>query len=560
MNDWEVNPDAYLRDSESGELLLKADGTPKKKPGRPKGSKGRGYNYHSETKAKLAARRTVKNKEKKLAQVRTQLRKKEESLEKSKASLQKIEGTEAKKAGKIVDNLDDLPESLKTVAEENVIFSPNEGPQTDFLAASETDVLYGGAAGGGKSYAMLVDPLRFAHRAAHRALILRRSMPELREIIDKSRELYPKAFPGSKYKEVEKLWNFPSGAKVEFGFLERDADVYRYQGQAYSWIGFDEITHLPTEFSWNYLASRLRTTDSSITPYMRCTANPGGIGAHWVKKRYVSPYPPNESFRGEDGLTRKFIPARLMDNPYLAQDGRYEQMLKALPPTQRKQLLEGDWDVAEGAAFTEFDRNLHIVEPFEIPIHWERIKGIDYGYASESACVWGAIDPSDGTLIIYRELYRKGMLATELATTLMQMEAYDPLGVPGVLDTACWSRTGMTGPTVGETLVKAGHKLRRADKNRVAGKVQIHEYLKKQPSGRPRIQIFNSCPNLIRELQSIPLDKNNPEDVDTHASDHAYDALRYLIMSRPRINDPISQMRNFKREINFQPSDSVFGY
>ena len=455
MNDWEVNPDAYLRDSESGELLLKADGTPKKKPGRPKGSKGRAYNYHSETKAKLTARRTVRNQEKKVAQVRTQLRKKEESLEKSKASLQKIEGTEAKTAGKIVDNIEDLPKSLKTVAEENVIFSPNEGPQTDFLAASETDVLYGGAAGGGKSYAMLVDPLRFAHRAAHRALILRRSMPELREIIDKSRELYPKAFPGCKYKEVEKLWNFPSGAKVEFGFLERDADVYRYQGQAYSWIGFDEITHLPTEFSWNYLASRLRTTDSNITPYMRCTANPGGIGAHWVKKRYVTPYAPNESFRGEDGLTRKFIPARLMDNPYLAQDGRYEQMLKALPPTQRKQLLEGDWDVAEGAAFTEFDRNLHIVEPFEIPIHCERIKGIDYGYASESACVWGAVDPSDSTLIIYRELYRKGMLATELATTLMQMEAYDPLSVPGVLDTACWSRTGMTGPTVGETLVKA---------------------------------------------------------------------------------------------------------
>ena len=560
MNDWEVNPDAYLRDSESGELLLKADGTPKKKPGRPKGSKGRGYNYHSETKAKLTARRTVKNKEKKLAQVRTQLRKKEESLEKSKTSLQKIEGTEAKTAGKIVDNINDLPESLKTVAKENVIFSPNDGPQTDFLAASETDVLYGGAAGGGKSYAMLVDPLRFAHRAAHRALILRRSMPELRELIDKSRELYPKAFPGCKYKEVEKLWNFPSGAKVEFGFLERDADVYRYQGQAYSWIGFDEITHLPTEFSWNYLASRLRTTDSSITPYMRCTANPGGIGAHWVKKRYVTSYAPNESFRGEDGLTRKFIPARLSDNPYLSYDGRYEQMLNALPPTQRKQLLEGDWDVAEGAAFTEFSKDLHIIEPFELPMYWERIKGIDYGYASESACVWGAIDDSDGTLIIYRELYRKGMLATELATTLMQMEAYDPFSVPGVLDTACWARTGMTGPTVGETLVKAGHKLRRADKNRVAGKVQIHEYLKIRSSGRPRIQIFNSCPNLIRELQSIPLDKNNPEDVDTHASDHAYDALRYLIMSRPRINDPINQMRSFKREINFQPSDSVFGY
>ena len=129
---------------------------------------------------------------------------------------------------------------------------PNEGPQTDFLAAAEKDVLYGGAAGGGKSFAMLIDPLRYCHIKEHRALILRRSMPELRELIDKSRELYPKAFKGAKFREVEKLWNFPSGAKIEFGFLEKDADVYRYQGQAYSWIGFDEITHLPTEFGWNY--------------------------------------------------------------------------------------------------------------------------------------------------------------------------------------------------------------------------------------------------------------------------------------------------------------------
>ena len=407
---------------------------------------------------------------------------------------------------------------------------------------------------------MIVDPLRFAHRPAHRALILRRSMPELRELIDKSRELYPKAFPGCKYREVEKLWNFPSGAKVEFGFLERDADVYRYQGQAYSWIGFDEITHLPTEFSWNYLASRLRTTDPEITPYMRCTANPGGVGAHWVKKRYISPAPPNESFLGADGITRKFIPARLSDNPYLAYDGRYEQMLKSLPPSQRKQLLEGDWDVAEGAAFTEFDRTRHVIEPFEIPIHWERIKGIDYGYASESCCIWAAVDPSDGTLIVYRELYRKGLLATDLAQMLTEMEINDPMSVRGVLDTACWSRTGTTGPTVGETLVKAGHKLRPADKNRIAGKIQIHEYLKLQNSGRPRLQIFNTCPNLIRELQSIPLDKNNPEDVDTHASDHAYDALRYLIMARPRVNDPLSQIRSLHREQLYRPVDSTFGY
>jgi len=558
MEDWIKNPENYLKD-EDGNFVLKKDGTPRKKTGRPKGSKGRGYNYHSETKAKIQARRAVRKKEKSAERLKQRLDAKRNSLNASKDALKKLD---KKATNKVVteDVLDQVPASLKKEVNDNVIFKPNSGPQTDFLAAPERDVLYGGAAGGGKSYAMLIDPLRFAHRAAHRALILRRSMPELRELIDKSRELYPKAFPGCKYKEVEKLWNFPSGAKVEFGFLERDADVYRYQGQAYSWIGFDEITHLPTEFGWNYLASRLRTTDPEITPYMRCTANPGGVGATWVKKRYIDPHPPNETFIGADNLSRKFIPARLDDNPFLAEDGRYEEMLKALPPTQRKQLLEGNWDVNEGAAFTEFDIDAHVITPFELPISWERIKGIDYGYASESACVWGAVDPSDGTLIIYRELYQKNLTGQDLGERITQMELSDPYSVQGVLDTAAWARTGTTGPTVGETLVRAGHKLRRADKNRIQGKIQIHEYLKIQQSGRPRLQIFNTCPNLIRELQSIPLDKSNPEDVDTHAPDHAYDALRYLIMSRPRIQDTFNRIRNLHLEQAYTPADSEFGY
>ena len=525
------------------------------------GKATRQYTYHSEVKAKMSAKKafkqkkdTVKSLEKKLTKAKTQLKRKTTVLKKLDEPAEAVT-----KEGKVID-LETLPQNVKAEVQDNVIFAPNEGPQTEFLAAAETDVLYGGAAGGGKSYAMLVDPLRYAHRAAHRALIIRRSMPELRELIDKSRELYPKAFPGCKYREVEKLWNFPSGAKIEFGFLERDADVYRYQGQAYSWIGFDEITHLPTEFSWNYLASRLRTTDSEITPYMRCTANPGGVGAHWVKNRYIQPSEPDKSFVGKDGLTRKFIPARLEDNPFLATDGRYEQMLKALPPTQRKQLLEGNWDVNEGAAFTEFSIEEHVIPPFEIPIHWDRVKGIDYGYASESACIWATIDPSDGTLIVYRELYKKGLTGEDLGYKITEMELEDPMSVQGVLDTAAWSRTGTTGPTVGETLVRQGHKLRRADKNRIQGKIQIHEYLRLQPSGRPRLQIFSSCPSLIRELQGIPLDKSNPEDVDTHAPDHAYDALRYLIMSRPRVNDPLAQLRHIRLEQAYTPADADFGY
>ena len=546
----------------------KKDTIPSKKKkkrgrGRPKGSKSN-YNYHSETKAKMSARRAVKSKEKRIALLKTQITSHSTTLKKQKKVLKKLDNKTDNQV--ILDtDLEALPPSVKGHIEQkpqdNVVFYANEGPQTDFLAAPERDVLYGGAAGGGKSYAMLVDPLRYAHKKAHRALILRRSMPELRELIDKSRELYPLAFPGCKFREVEKLWNFPSGAKVEFGFLERDADVYRYQGQAYSWIGFDEITHLPTEFGWNYLASRLRTTDSSIETYLRCTANPGGVGAHWVKKRYVEPSNHNESFIGKDGLSRKFIPARLEDNPYLAKDGRYKEMLKALPPVQRKQLLEGNWDVAEGAAFVEFDPSIHVITPFTLPIVWERVKGIDYGYTSESCCLWGTVDKSDGTLIIYRELYRKNLTGLNLGRIITEMEIEDPFSVHGVLDTSAWARTGTTGPTVGETLQQLGHKLRRADKNRIQGKIQIHEYLRVQNSGsRPKLQIFNNCPNLIRELQSIPLSKTNPEDVDTHASDHAYDALRYLIMSRPRINDPIERIRQLKRESIYNPVDTDFGY
>ena len=559
--DWELNPQNYLTD-EDGSFVLKKDGTPRKKGGRPKGQPSRGYNYHSSQKAKIAARRSVRNNEKELEKLTRQVHSKKQTLAKKKTAFKKLDAMSDNQITS-VEEIDSLPDNVKKHIEESddtVVFQANEGPQTEFLAAGELDVLYGGAAGGGKSYAMLVDPLRYCHKPVHRALILRRSMPELRELIDKSRELYPKAFPGCKFREVEKLWNFPSGAKIEFGFLERDADVYRYQGQAYSWIGFDEITHLPTEFGWNYLASRLRTTDPEIVPYLRCTANPGGVGAHWVKKRYVDPNEPNKAFEGSDGLTRKFIPARLDDNPYLAEDGRYEQMLKALPAVQRKQLLEGIWDITEGAAFAEFDPDVHVIPPFQIPIGWERVKGIDYGYASESACIWGAIDPSDRTLIIYRELYQKNLTGVDLAQLITQMEIEDPFSVAGVLDTAAWNRTGTTGPTVGETLVRAGHKLRRADKNRIQGKIQIHEYLKVQQSGRPRIQLFNTCPNLIRELQSIPLDRSNPEDVDTHAQDHAYDALRYLIMSRPKVNDPLAQMRHMRMEQAYTPVDAEFGY
>ena len=549
--DWEVNPQNYLTNPD-GSFIIKKDGTPRKKGGRPKGV---GNKLPDSLTLQKKLTKKLKTKQDNVQKLKRKLTRAEKSLTEQKKILTENVLTESE-----AEKLPDIVQEHLDKTGSHVAFMPNEGPQTDFLAAPEKDVLYGGAAGGGKSFAMLIDPLRYCHKKAHRALILRRTMPELRELIDKSREIYPKAFHGAKFKEVEKVWYFPSGAKVEFGFLEKESDVYRYQGQAYSWIGFDEITHLPTEFGWNYLASRLRTTDPSIETYLRCTANPGGSGANWVKKRYVEAADENTTFMGTDGLTRKFIPAKLSDNPFLAEDGKYETMLKSLPATQRKQLLEGNWDVAEGAAFTEFDVSLHVIPPFEIPVWWERVKAIDYGYSSESCCLWGVVDPEDKTLLIYRELYQKGLTGEALAQRIHDMEENETRSIPGILDTAAWARTGYTGPTIGEMLIKAGHKLRRADKNRIAGKIQIHEYLKATPSGRPRLQIFNNCVNLVRELQSLPLSRSNPEDVDTHASDHAYDALRYMIMSRPKLDNPFERMARIKSERHFNPADSTFGY
>jgi len=455
---------------------------------------------------------------------------------------------------------EELPAASKRIVDENIVFQPNEGPQTDFLSAPENDVLYGGAAGGGKSYALIVEPLRYAHKAAHRALILRKTMPELRELIDKSRELYPKAFPGAKFKEQEKTWHFPSGAKMEFGYLDRDADVYRYQGQAYSFIGFDEITHMATEFPWQYLGSRLRTTDPDIEVYLRCTANPGGAGHAWVKKRYIDPAKPNTSFVGKDGLTRRFIPALLKDNPHLHADGRYEQMLNSLDEVSKRRLLNGDWNINEGVAFPEFIREMHTVDPFEIPNSWFRFKGADYGYTSPSAVLWMAVDPDDNTIVVYRELYSKGLTGEALGDAIMELELGEVSNVTGVLDTAAWNRTGYTGPTIGQALNQAGCSFRPSDKNRIAGKIQIHERLKLAASGRPKLQIFKTCRNIVRELETLPISTTNSEDVDTTASDHAYDALRYALMSRPRMTTAAERGVFIKQEVHQEQFDNFFGY
>ena len=466
--------------------------------------------------------------------------------------------------------------------EREVVFKPNPGPQTEFLAASEREVLYGGSAGGGKSYGLLADPMRYFANPNFNGIILRRTTDELRELIWKSQEIYPKAYPGAKWQEKKSQWVFPSGGRLWMTYLERDDDVLRYQGQAFCYIAFDELTQHPTDFAFNYMRSRLRTTDPNLPLCIRATTNPGGPGHQWVKRAFIDPAPAGKRFpatdintgeplvypeghekAGEPLFYRRFIPASLKDNPYLDQDGQYEANLLALPEMQRRQLLEGDWGIAEGAAFSEFRPHIHTCEPFDIPHDWRRFRSCDYGYSSFSAVHWFAIDPSYETLYVYRELYLSKHTGRDLARAVLDAEAGEKISY-GILDSSCWHNRGQIGPSIAEEMITMGCRWRPSDRTagaRVAGKNRFHELLKvDEDTELPGIKFFNTCRQIIADLPVIPSDPKGSDDIDPrYASDHAYDSVRYGIMSRPRAASPFDWGNGIPQQ-NWQPSDTTFGY
>lgn len=455
------------------------------------------------------------------------------------------------------------------IAQKPVIFEPNPGPQTEFLAASEDQVFYGGARGGGKSYAMLVDPIRDCDKPTHRALLIRRTMPELRDLINHSLMLYKRAYPTAKFSQQEKEWKFPSGARIEFGYAENLADALRYQGQSYSWIGVDELPQFPDAEVWNFLQSSLRSVDPNIHPCMRATGNPGNIGSHWVREMFIDAAPwnttfhvPVDTYQGRKYISRKFIPARLTDNPYLTQTDNYLVTLSSLPEIKRKQFLDGDWDVFEGSAFPDFDRSTHVVDPFQIPNNWTRFRAGDFGYSSPSCILWVAVD-FDNNFWVYRELYIKNLTADLLADRILWLEQGERINY-GVLDASTWAKRGDVGPGIAETMVRRGCRWRPSDRSpnsRVNGKLEMHRrFAKDGITQQPKLKIFSTCRNLIRTLPQLPCDPNNMEDVDTRAEDHAYDALRYACMSRPM--GPIAyadliREHSLRRPV---PADRTFGY
>ncbi|AHK11948.1 terminase large subunit [Vibrio phage CHOED] len=465
-------------------------------------------------------------------------------------------------------------EELEEFRDREIVYEPTT-KQMDFHAASEKVVLYGGAAGGGKSYALVFDAVRYAHVPGYRAVIIRKTTKALREIILTTKQFYPKLFPGAKFNKQEGTWTFPSGAIVELSYCERIDDVEQYQGQQYQYIAFDELGQWPDEECWMYLFSRLRNpptdprTGEKIPTYMRATSNPG---ASWVKEMFIDAAPANTTFYNEAGLSMKFIPATLLDNPHL--DKEYRQMLMALPEVKKRQLLYGDWNATDTAAFPEFrpegtmSFNLdtgeeqvicdpHVIEPFEIPLWWNRVGGLDYGYTDPATAVWYAINPDTGQKIVYEEYNKAGRTGKEFAQDVLECEKGQVLPIDHPLDWSVFNKSGHTGPTVGEEMRRTGLIVRKADKNRVGGKVQIHEHLRPMKgTTKPGLVIFNTCPRLIAQLRAAQIKENEPDDIDQtrvgsgSARHHwdLYDSLRYGLMARPTLINRADQMHQVKRQ------------
>lgn len=438
--------------------------------------------------------------------------------------------------------------------------------QAAFMARSEYEALYGGAAGGGKSEALVIEALRQVELPFYRGIIFRKTYPQLEEIISKSLRYYKAVYPGAKYNSTQHKWTFPSGAQIYFGSMPHRGDYLNYQGLSYEFIGFDELTHFE-EAEYKYLISRNRANGPGARVYIRATANPGGIGHAWVKDRFISAQKPGETYRysaeivtpeGETTTverTRVFIKSSVFDNQILMRnDPNYIGSLAMLPEAEKKALLYGDWDSFSGQVFSEWrdDENgyksgkyTHVIEPFNIPRHWRRYRAYDFGYSKPYAVLWFAVD-EDGRTYLYRELY--GASASNVgvkeepsqqAVRVREIEEQCEEGsiIEGVADPAIWDESRGKSNRIISLFEEQGVYFNKGDNRRLSGKMQVHRRLSFDSEGKPGLYVFKNCKNTIRTLPALVYDSKNVEDVDTSGEDHIYDALRYFLMCVPVKSD-----------------------
>ena len=430
--------------------------------------------------------------------------------------------------------------------------------QKSFMDAAAFEVLFGCAAGGGKSYGQLVDALLFALQyKGSKQLILRRTYPELEHsLIMTSLTFFPTSV--CKYAATAHKWTFLNGSVIEFGHCAGEKDVLRYQGAEYDIVRFDELTHF-TEEQYTYLMSRIRGVND-YPKQIKSSTNPGGIGHSWVKRRFIDGFTPNQvHIDTKTKNSRIFIPSFVNDNVFLMQsDKDYIHRLEQLPEAERKALLYGEWDIFDGQVFSEWRNNpegyftrkySHVIKPFEIPKEWRRFRSFDFGYSKPFAVSWYAVD-FDGRAYNYRELYGctgqadTGVrwTAQKIAERIRALEKEEEdagCKIVGYADPAIWNGTGSNEGSIAEMMERCGVYFEKGKNDRLAGKMQVHYRLSFDDDGYPMLYVFDHCKHMIRTLPQLRYDVTYPEDVDTRQEDHLYDSLKYFLMS-----DPIAPRQN----------------
>jgi hypothetical protein len=429
-----------------------------------------------------------------------------------------------------------------------------------------TEVLYGGAAGGGKSYLLRASAIRWcAEVPGIQVYMFRRTLPDLRDNHLRGPTsfhamLEPYLATGHvRYRAVENEFEFWNGAVLHLCYCDSENDVEKYRGAEIHVLIIDELTHF-SEYQFRFLRSRVRIAGLKLPenyvdrlPRVEAGSNPGSIGHAWVKRTFISPKPPLETWRAppeEGGMIRQFIPARLADNPHLStEDPQYADRLRGLGADNLvRAMLEGDWDIIAGQAFEKLRRDIHCIEPFEPPADWMCFGSFDWG--STRPFSFGLWAVANGNALPDGRLYRRGAIirwseiygwngkpnegmrreADDVADMIRQRVGDRKLTYIAA-DPSMWKVDGS--PSIAENMLRKGVVLRKADNARLVGYVQVRQRIAGDEDG-PMLYATKNCHDgFWRTLPDLVMDERKVEDVDTDQEDHAYDDTRYACQSRP---------------------------
>ena len=414
--------------------------------------------------------------------------------------------------------------------------------QIEFFKSTCRYTAYGGARGGGKSWAARTKAVLLClNYPGIQILLLRRTLKDLRDnhVIPLQKLLKTESKDRiATYKVQEKEFLFANASRLVLGYCDNESDVLQYQGQAYDVIFLEEATQF-TEFQFQTLTESNRSSGlckKEFKPRMYFTCNPGGVGHLWFKRLFIDKTYQN-SERPEDYC---FIQSLVYENKYLMQnDPDYIRVLENLPEDRKRAMLYGDWNVFEGQYFNEFRTDIHVIEPFLIPEHWKRYISMDYGL-DMLAVLWTARD-TEGNSYVYKELHEPNLIISEAAAKIKEMnnnEPYEFIYAPRDL----WNRRQETGKSVADIFLENGLQLTKTSVDRVDGWLATKEWLKVidtrdietgEEKKESKLKIFRNCNNLIKNLPQVQIDEKNPSDVATepHYLTHICDSLRYFCVN-----------------------------